>query len=74
MMWRKARRRVPPDDWLAAVREENQCLQEFAESHELPTGMMRLLVNLDYAVKNGALLAEKDVPEWALEQVRRARR
>jgi hypothetical protein len=73
MRWR-IRLRPPPSDWLAAVREENHYLQEFAGSHQLPPGMKRLLNNLDYAVKNGALLAEKDVPPWALEQVRRARR
>lgn len=42
------------------MREENDCLQRFAEHHaeQLPAGMMRLIVNLDYAVRNGALLQD----------------
>jgi len=55
-------RRPGRREWLAAIREENDYLQRFTEQHEqdLPPGMVRLVVNLGYAVKTGKLREGRD--------------
>lgn len=60
------RSRPAPRTRLSVIREENHVLQQFARRHEneLPPGMLRLLSNLDYAIRNGTLLGEKDLPAW----------